>query len=126
MPEGRVAGLRQHVVHLNPSRMLLDQLVNVALPDDVVLLLVGQHQANLGLIIRILQDLVGDLQHGCYPSASSHHGELLPHVWGVGPACEGGQLEQQLITYLQLAYVLGHAAGMIGLNDELNVALSGG
>ncbi len=45
---------------------------STCLQENVVLSLIAEDQGDLGLVLRVAQDVASHLQHGCHPAAAAH------------------------------------------------------
>lgn len=110
----------QHIVHLE-LRMLLGQQVKLSLQDDILLVDISEDQADLSLVLWILDNCTNDLKHGSKSSTTSNHTNSTAHV--------GSVVELSLratgidrIAKLKLAEHFGDVALRVRLDAENKVS----
>ena len=111
----------QHVEGPKPLRVLVLEVLPLALQEDVFLREVAEHERYFGLVVGVLEDRPRELVHGCYAGAAGDEGDVLvlvgrPRVFGDGP------FEVEALGGFHVVEMFGHGAVVVALDYEINEA----
>lgn len=111
----------QDVEGAESLRVLVLQLLELALQQDVLLGDVSEDEGDLGLIFRVLEDGACELVHGCNAGATCNQGNVLVLV-GFPGVLGNGSLHVEPLAGIHVVQVLGHGAVGITLYEKVDVA----
>lgn len=111
---------RQDRPHALGIRIL--QVLQLALQQDIILRDVAKDKSNLGLVIRVVEDLACELEHGSDAGTTSHKGNmgvLVLRQWVLGQWA----LEVKTLAGLHAVQMLGHRSTLVLLDQQVEESL---